>query len=97
MDNVERDWRQIPPIPGEVVEAGSSRSPMLSEYLASAFEASFGIMPIEVSYSQFPDGLFACLVIGENFEILHNVWAVLVAEKTSICRGDSPCYGEGTL
>jgi len=53
----------------------------LSKYLGDAFADVFGFRPTEVTYSSFPDGTFADLVIDGRLEVKHNVWGVLIGAR----------------
>ena len=66
----------IPPIPWDREDVWPDSCPTVTNYLFDAFESAFGIRPVDVSYSRFPDGVSARLMINQRLSIRHNVWAV---------------------
>jgi len=84
MSDATDAWRKLTPVPWERWETVEEGSPMLSTYLCDAFRDAFGFLPTDVTYSSFPDGVFAVLVIDRGLEDRHNVWGVLIG---SMLRG----------
>jgi len=44
--------------------------------LLDEFAAAFGVRPTYITFSSFPDGEFACIVIDGVLEVKHNLWGI---------------------
>jgi len=81
MNCTTRAWEETPPIPWNPEDVWLDSCPAVSEYLMSAFEASFGARPVEATYSAYPDGVYACLIVDGKLMTKHNVWGSVIASK----------------
>jgi len=79
VNETTRDWKNVLTIPWHRKEEVATSPTGLTKYLKDAFEAAFHLRPMEVSYSSFPDGLYACLLVETKLEVSHNVWGIIVA------------------
>ena len=74
-------WNNFPPITWDPECVWAEYCPEVEKYLFDAFEAAFGIRPVQVMYSEYPDGVYASLVIDAELAVEHNAWAGGVASK----------------
>ena len=81
MSNATRNLEDVLPVPWDLLEMIPYSLDYLSNYLLDAFEASFGLRPIEIVYASFPGDDFAGVLVEGRPTLDHSVWALQVSSR----------------